>query len=181
MKNANQICRWFVMLTVIALSIVGFKSERVLQAQQSTTPTAAEGEPGLPLDQSKEAPIRALLTQMIDAWNRGDPARIAAAFTSHGHLIAGDATHVITPAEIERYFTQLLTKLPKGTTFTSTSINVQFPTPDVGILMSEGGFLFPNEKTVAPERQGILSIVAIRDGAAWHAVLVQRTRRVLPK
>ena len=170
------------MVTVIASSLAAVTSERVIQAQQPNTRAAAESTTGSQ-DQSKEAPVRELLTQMIDAWNHSDPARIAAAFTSDGHLIAGDCTHVSKPAEIEHYFGHLLTKLPNGTTFTSTVINVQFPTPDIGILMSDGGFLYPGETTVAPERQGILSIVATRDrdGAAWHAVLVQRTRRIPPK
>jgi uncharacterized protein (TIGR02246 family) len=125
---------------------------------------------------NNETAVRAVVTGMTDAWNTGDAAGIAARFTDTGILIAGDGTQSTGRAEIERYFAQLATKLPAGTRFTSAVTSLRFVQPDMAVLVSEGGFLRPEDTTVTPDRHGLQSFVVVRDGGAWRAALVQRTR-----
>lgn len=123
-----------------------------------------------------ESALRALLAQMVEAWNRGDSAGLAAAFTADGELVAGDGTLTSGRQEIERYFAGLLARLPKGTRFTAPITGVRLVARDAALVSSGGGFLLPGETEVGPERRGLQFLVAVRDGGAWRAALFQRTR-----
>jgi uncharacterized protein (TIGR02246 family) len=123
-----------------------------------------------------ETALRSVVAGMTDAWNTGDTAGIAARFTDTGVLIAGDGTQRTGRAEIERYFAQLATSLPGGTRFTSEITSLRLVQPDMAVVISEGGFLLPGDTTVTPERHGVQSFVVVREGDAWRAALVQRTR-----
>lgn len=123
-----------------------------------------------------EAALRSLLAQMVDAWDRADSAGLAAAFAEDGELVAGDGTLTSGRAEIERYFAELLTRLPKGTRFSAPVTGVRLVAGDVALVCSDGGFLLPGDTEVTPERRGIQFLVAVRERGAWHAALFQRTR-----
>jgi uncharacterized protein (TIGR02246 family) len=149
-----------------ALRLVSASVAAVLSLAVCQTATTA---------QADEAPLRIVLEQFTNAWNRGDARAAAATFTAGGVLIAGEGTRLSGRPDIERY----LATLPTGRQFTSTVTSVRFLTSNVAILESEGGFLLPGETAVAPERMGIQSIVLVRDGATWQVALAQRTR-ILP-
>src|SRR5262245_6517142 len=126
---------------------------------------------------NNETAVRSVVTGITDAWNARDTAGIAARFTDTGVLIAGDGTQRTGRAEIEHYFAQLAaTVLPVGTRFTSQVTSLRFVQPDMAIVISEGGFLLPGDTAVTPNRYGVQSFVVVRDGNAWRAALVQRTR-----
>src|SRR5262245_13695082 len=127
-----------------------------------------------------EAALRSLLAQMIEAWDRGDSAGLAAAFTEDGELVAGDGTLSSGRPEIERYFAGLLARMPKGTRFTASVTGVRLVARDVALVSSGGGFLMPGDTEVTPERRGIQFLVAVREGGAWRAALLQRTRSLPP-
>jgi uncharacterized protein (TIGR02246 family) len=133
-----------------------------------------------PSGEAREAPIRALYTQLIEAYNRGDATGAAASFAPDGALITGDATRYVTRAEIERYLFRLLAKLPKGTQFIATITDVRFAGSDIAVLTSEGGWLFPGESAISDKNQGIQTLVARKDKGTWRTVLFQRTRRPAP-
>jgi uncharacterized protein (TIGR02246 family) len=130
----------------------------------------------------KEAAIQQLSARMAEAYNKGDVSGVAANFTPDGHLISGDGTHLHTPAGIEHYLAELRAKLPKGTRFVITAItDVRFPTPDVAVVTSEDGWLFPGETTSAEKNKGIQSLVAVWREGTWRVVLVERTWRCPPQ
>jgi uncharacterized protein (TIGR02246 family) len=129
---------------------------------------------------AREAPIRALLARLTDSFNRGDVSGVSAAFTPDSGLITGDGTLVTSAPAIERFLSELQAKLPKGTQFMATVTNVRFEGPDVAVLTSEGGWLFPGETAIADKNQGIQSLVALRHQGTWKVALFQRTRRVPP-
>lgn len=135
-----------------------------------------------PSGDSNDAAIRELSARMAEAYNNGDVSGIAANFTPDGHLISGDGTHLHTPAGIEHYLAELRAKLPKGTRFVITGVtDVRFPTPDVAVITSEDGWLFPGETTSAEKNKGIQSLVAVRHEGIWRVVLLQRTWRCPPQ
>jgi uncharacterized protein (TIGR02246 family) len=125
-----------------------------------------------------EAPVRALLNEMFAAYNRGDVTGASAGFAPDGDLIAGDGTLVSTRAAIERFLSDLHTKLPKGTQFVTMVTNVRFAGPDVAVLTTEGGWRFPEETAVSDKNRGIQSAVAVRQKGTWRVVLFQRTRKL---
>jgi uncharacterized protein (TIGR02246 family) len=139
---------------------------------------AADTSPGDP----KDTAIRELSARMAEAYNNGDVSGVAANFTPDGHLISGDGTHLHTPAGIEHYLAELRAKLPKGTRFAITAVtDVRFPTPDVAVVTSEDGWLFPGETTSSEKNKGIQSLVAVWREGTWHVVLVERTWRCPPQ
>jgi uncharacterized protein (TIGR02246 family) len=148
---------------VVAFSLITFNSVLATQPPSSR--------------EASEASVRALHTQMIEAYNRGDAAGAASAFAAEGTLVTGDATRYVTPSEIERYLSRLLAKLPKGTLFIATVTNVRFAGRDTVVLTSEGGWLYPGERTVSDKNQGIQTLVALRHKGVWRALLFQRTRK----
>jgi uncharacterized protein (TIGR02246 family) len=130
----------------------------------------------------KETAIRELSARMAAAYNNGDVSGVAANFTPNGHLISGDGTHLHTPAGIEHYLAELRAKLPKGTRFVITAVtDVRFPTPDVAVVTSEDGWLFPGETTSSEKNKGIQSLVAVWREGTWRVVLVERTWRCPPQ
>ena len=166
MNQDRRTLPWCGLLIVVAFSLASFDSPRAANP--------------LPSEEAKEAPIRALYKQIVDAYNRGDAAGASALFTTDGALIAGDATRYVTPPEIERFLSQLHAKLPKGAQFIATVTDVRFASPDIAVLTSEGGWLFPGESAVSDKNQGIHTLVAVRQEGAWRAALFQRTRRPAP-
>lgn len=130
----------------------------------------------------KETAIRELSARMAAAYNNGDVSGVAANFTPNGHLISGDGTHLHTPAGIEHYLAELRGKLPKGTRFVITAVtDVRFPTPDVAVVTSEDGWLFPGETTSSDKNKGIQSLVAVWHEGNWRVVLQERTWRCPPQ
>ncbi len=125
--------------------------------------------------------VQAVVTHMTGAWNAGDAAAIAAEFTVDGTLIAGDGSQRTGRTVIEQYFTDLLSRLPEGTRFSSTVSSLRFLRPDVALVQSEGGFLMPGDARVMPDRYGVQSFMLVRDGDTWRAALLQRTRILPPK
>lgn len=154
------------LLIVVAFSLASFDSARAVNP--------------FPSEEAREAPIRALYNQMLEAYNRGDATGVAAIFVSEGAMISGDATRYISPPEIERFLSRLLARLPKGAKFSSTVIDVRFAGPDIAVLTSEGGWLFPGESVVSDKNQGIQTLVTLRQEGTWRAALFQRTRRLAP-
>jgi uncharacterized protein (TIGR02246 family) len=129
----------------------------------------------------EEAAVKAVLTRMIDAFNAADFSAVASTYTANGTMIVGDGTQHTGRAAIERFFVDMRTSLPTYTRFHARITGVRFVTPDVAVLLSEGGFMIPGETDVAPERFGLQSVIAVREGGSWSAVLVQRTRIPPPR
>jgi uncharacterized protein (TIGR02246 family) len=162
MRGEARRFRGMAALVMLVLSMTGVNPGRAVEA---SSPDAAD-----------EAALRALMAEMIDAWDRGDSTGLAAAFTEDGDLVAGDGTLTSGRREIDRYFAALLTRMPRGTTFAAPVTSVRLVASNVALVSSGGGFLMPGDKEVTPERRGIQFLVAVRDGGAWRAALFQRTR-----
>ena len=128
-----------------------------------------------------EAAVRGVLNRMVDAFNAGDFAGIAATYTANGTMIVGDGRQQTGRSAIERFFVEMRTSLPTYTRFQATVTSVRFIDPDVAVVLSEGGFMITGETSVAPERFGVQSLIAVRDGGSWRAALLQRTRIPPPR
>jgi len=165
MRGSARRCLEMAGLVMLVLGTTEVKPGR---AAEAPSPRAAD-----------EAGLRALMAQMVEAWDRADSAGLAAAFTEDGELVAGDGTLTSGRREIESYFAGLLTRLPKGTRFTAPVSSVRLVAAQVALVSSSGGFLMPGDTEVTPERRGIQFLVAVREGGAWRAALFQRTR-ILP-
>lgn len=172
MRTHHRYSIWAPLVTVVTISFVCMGS----------SPRAADCAPSGNVAQDRsaretaEAPVRALLNELVAAYNRGDLSGASALFAPDGDMIAGDGTLVSTRAAIERFLSDLHAKLPKGTQFVAAITNVRFAGPDVAVLTTEGGWQFPDETAVSAKNKGIQSAVAMRQNGTWRVVLFQRTR-----
>jgi uncharacterized protein (TIGR02246 family) len=128
--------------------------------------------------EAADGPVRTLVNQMIEAYNRGDVSEASARFAPDGDLIAGDGVVVSTRVGIERFLSDLQAKLPKGTQFLLTITNVRFAAPDVAVVTTEGGWRYPDETEISDKNRGIQSVVVIKQSGTWRVALFQRTRKV---
>src|SRR5262249_61519744 len=99
MNQDRRTLPWCGLLIVVAFSLASFDSPRAANP--------------LPSEEAKEAPIRALYKQIVDAYNRGDAAGASALFTTDRALIAGDAPRSGPATAIERSLPQCHAELPK--------------------------------------------------------------------
>jgi uncharacterized protein (TIGR02246 family) len=163
---------WTPLVTVVTISFVCIGSS-TRAADSAPLGTVAQDRSAR---ETAQAPVRALLNELVAAYNRGDLSGASALFAPDGDMIAGDGTLVSTRAAIERFLSDLHAKLPKGTQFVAAITNVRFAGPDVAVVTTEGGWQFPDETAVSAKNRGIQSAVAVRQNGTWRVVLFQRTR-----
>jgi uncharacterized protein (TIGR02246 family) len=167
MRKNWQLFRWAGLLTVVAVSGALSSFARASQPAGSADATGSES----------EAQVRTLMAQLTDAYNRSDASGVSTRFTADGDMITGAGEHLASPAEIDKFLSGLMEKLPKGTRFLATVTNVRFAGPDVAVVTSEGGWLYPDQTAISDKNQGLQSVVAIRREGDWRIVLFQRTRK----
>jgi uncharacterized protein (TIGR02246 family) len=129
-----------------------------------------------PVPAADEAAIRQLLDQMREAWARGDGSALASLFTE-------DARYVEAPG-IRRAGRQAITDSHQkifGTFFAHTRLGESYPmelqpvTPDVVLVHASGSVLFPGESEQRVPPNGLMSMVAAREGGTWRFVLFHNT------
>ena len=126
--------------------------------------------------EAEEASVRALVTQMSDAWNRGDGIAAAALFAEDGELVSAAGTYWNGQAEIAKYLTHLLTGPLKGSRYIATVTSVRFLRQGVALMHLGADFVPLGATEPAPERRAVQSIVAVRDAGKWRVALFQATR-----
>jgi uncharacterized protein (TIGR02246 family) len=89
---------------------------------------AARGE-----DSARAKEIRAASDAFVSAWNRHDPAIMAAAWSPDGDLINPFGRLASGRAEIAKLFTEEHATFMKGSTYSITSYKVRFPTPAIAV------------------------------------------------
>ena len=172
MSKHRRTLIWAGLLAVLTISLARSSSGRAadLAPWGNTVQDSAR--------ETAEAQVRALVNHTFEAYNRGDVSGASSRFAPDGDLIAGDATVVSTRAGIEGFLSDLQAKLPKGTQFISSITNVRFAGPDVAVVITEGGWKFPDETEVSDKNWGTQTFVAIQQKGTWSIVLFQRTRKV---
>lgn len=81
----------------------------------------------------EEREIRKLLTQMEEAWNRGDAAAYAARFRPDGTFTNVNGTLYEGHSEFQRRHEETFTGYLKGSTITFAIRKLRFPSPDIAL------------------------------------------------
>lgn len=120
--------------------------------------------------------IRQMLDRMREAWADGDGSALASLFTE-------DARYVEAPG-IRRTGRQAIADSHQkifGTFFAHTRLGESYPvelqpvTPDVVLIHASGSVLFPGESEQRVPPNGLMSMVAVREGGTWRLVLFHNT------
>lgn len=120
--------------------------------------------------------IRSIPDKIAAGWSKGDGRAIADVYAEGGTLVAGDGKVTQSRAEIARYHDQQFAAFLKGTRLTVEVKSLRFVSPDIAIMHTEGGILWPGEVQVAPRNRGVQSFVAVKNDGVWRITLFQNTR-----
>ncbi len=129
---------------------------------------------------SDDAAIRALPQRITEGWNQGNGKTIGGVYAQDGTLVAGDGTVTRGSEAIGDYHDRLFANFLKGTRLTVEVTDVRFLTPEIALMHTYGGILWPGEQKLAPGNDGIQSFVTVKQDGVWRVLLFQNTR-VMPK
>lgn len=122
------------------------------------------------------AAVRALYSQLMDGWNKGNAEAFAAPFAGDGHLVAFDGTHFKRRDEIISFHQPLFDKWLKGTRLVGEVQSVHFLSPDVALMHVLGGTVMRGKSQPSPERDSIQTLVAVKRRGEWRLAAFQNTR-----
>lgn len=117
---------------------------------------------------------------LADAWNRGDAAAYAAAFTPEADYIAFFGMRLEGRRAIEDSHRALFEGPLKGSRMTTgDGHTVRMLTSDVALVVATGGTSLDGGE-VPPDRESIITLTAVRDEGRWRFASFQNTRRAVP-
>ena len=125
---------------------------------------------------SAETAIRALYIHLMDGWNAGSGVLFAAPFANDADLVGFDGTHLRGREAIAAFHQQLFDTYVKGSRLVGKVTHVRFPTPDVALMHALGGTVLAGASDLAPDRNSVQTLVAVRDGDGWRLAAFQNTR-----
>jgi uncharacterized protein (TIGR02246 family) len=123
-----------------------------------------------------ESKLQSLLQRVLDAWEHGDGRALAAAFAEDGDLIFFDGACLRGRSQIEAVTQHLFDTAWKGTRCLAQIKTVRFVAPEVVLMQTLGGVVFPGETKVPVERCAIQTLVAVRTRGIWRIASLQNTR-----
>jgi uncharacterized protein (TIGR02246 family) len=125
---------------------------------------------------SDETAVRALYNHLMDGWNAGSGALFAAPFADDADLVGFDGTHLRGRAAITAFHQQLFDTYVKGSRLIGKITSVRFLAADVALMHAVGGTVLAGESDLAPDRNSVQTLVAVRNGGVWRLAAFQNTR-----
>jgi uncharacterized protein (TIGR02246 family) len=129
-------------------------------------------------DADDEQAVRDLFHQLLDAWGRGDGAAYGALFTEDAEYIAFDGSNRRGNEAIGTEHQQLFDTWLKGTRLVGQIDTLRFLAPDVALLHTTGGTIFPGQRDNRGRRPSIQTLVAVKRDGVWRFTAFQNTRVV---
>ncbi|MGR6918718.1 SgcJ/EcaC family oxidoreductase [[Actinomadura] parvosata] len=114
------------------------------------------------------------------AWKANDAQALAAQFTPDATFVVPGpgGVYLKNRKQILAYMTQGFAGQLKGVTSTAKVVNARCVTPDVVVLVSTGGLVFPGESEPPADRIGVQTWTVVRKGGRWLAAAYQNARGV---
>jgi uncharacterized protein (TIGR02246 family) len=125
---------------------------------------------------SDETAVRALYIHLMDGWNAGSGALFAAPFADDADLVGFDGTHLRGREAIAAFHQQLFDTYVQGSRLVGKITGVRFLTADVALMHAVGGTVLAGASDLAPDRNSVQTLVAVRDGGVWRLAAFQNTR-----
>jgi uncharacterized protein (TIGR02246 family) len=124
-----------------------------------------------------ETAIRQLFENLVTSWNKGDGEAYAAQFTKDSDYIAFDGTHFKGRRANAENHQRLFDTFLKGSTLEQQRVTaLRFLTPEVALLHMTGTVKLKWQKSVAPGRFSIQTLVAVKQNGEWKFAAFQNTR-----
>ena len=125
-----------------------------------------------------ETTLRDMHALMIEAWNRGEAAEFAQAFSEHADFIAFEGTHLKGRAAIEMFHRQLFDTELKGTRLEGGVSFVRFLGPAIAIVHSWVTTTLAGQTNASSSRDSMQLFVAVKRGEDWQFEAMLNARRL---
>lgn len=122
------------------------------------------------------AAIRDVIRRKNAAYSENDANAFASQFTRRTQFVIGEGTLLEGRAKIRAFLRTGFAGFLKGTRAESPITNIRFLEPDMAVVHTRGGILFPGETQVAPERVGVQVHVMTKRRGTWRVAVYQNTR-----
>jgi uncharacterized protein (TIGR02246 family) len=122
---------------------------------------------------SKKA-VEALYFALLDAWNRRDPAGMAALYGEHGLQIGFDGSVAHGAAEVRAHLEPIFHVHPTAR-FVAKVRSCRLLGPDHALLEAVAGMVPPGSDRINPQTNAVQTLVASCDGGEWQVELFQNT------
>jgi uncharacterized protein (TIGR02246 family) len=123
---------------------------------------------------SDETDVRALQKRLWACWNERNAAGMAALFAEDGNVVGFDGSQLNGRAEIEASMRAIFADHTPAA-YVGKIREVRFLGPDVALLRAVAGMIPPTESALKPDRNTILSLVAVKRDNDWKIALYQNT------
>jgi uncharacterized protein (TIGR02246 family) len=127
------------------------------------------------LTPNDEASIHDVLAKLNDGWRNGDGAAFAAPFAEDALYITATGERLAGRQEIAEQHQRIFDGIFKGTRLGGAFQQIKSVSPDVVLVQSVGGILFPGETDTAVKPNGIATTVLAKRDGAWQIVSFQNT------
>ena len=127
-----------------------------------------------PADETDDASIRTLYRQWLDCWNERDAGAYAALFAEDGNIVGFDGSPENGRAEIESHIGQIFAD-HQTARYVGIVREVRFLAPGVALVRAVAGMVPPGKSDLNPTVNAVQTLVAVKQGGAWHIALAQAT------
>ncbi|MFN2385260.1 MAG: SgcJ/EcaC family oxidoreductase [Thermoanaerobaculia bacterium] len=128
-----------------------------------------------------EAAIRKVHADFTAAWNRHDPAALAAIWSADGDLVNPEGRWAKGNAEVQKNFADEQAGIFKSSTFTNTVTGVRFLTPNIAIVDASFEIRNATPANAPPMTQkGLYKAVMVKDGGTWRTASAMAMAPVAP-
>jgi uncharacterized protein (TIGR02246 family) len=125
-----------------------------------------------------ETTIKDVITQMIDAWNRGDAHGFAAPFAEDADFIAFEGTHLSGRREIFEFHQPLFDTSLKGTRLEGGVKFVRFINPRLAVMHAWATTTLPGQTNASSSRDSMQLFVMSRHDGMWQCEAMLNARRI---
>jgi len=123
-----------------------------------------------------ESKLQSLLRRVLAAWERGDGRALAAEFADDGDIVFFEGSCLQGRPQIEAVMQHLFETTLRGTRYLAQVKALRFVTPEVALMQTLGGVVFPEETIIPVERCSIQTFVIVRIRGTWSVASFQNTR-----
>jgi uncharacterized protein (TIGR02246 family) len=123
---------------------------------------------------SPEDAARRLYADLIEAWNAGDAAAMAAVLDDQGLVVGFDGSQLVGAAEVSGELGRIFADHPTARYVTKVR-SVHALGTDAALLHAVAGMVPPGGGELMPDRNVVQTVVAHRVAGEWVVALFQNT------
>ncbi|WP_150238110.1 SgcJ/EcaC family oxidoreductase [Nocardiopsis quinghaiensis] len=127
-------------------------------------------------DEKDQAAVAAVPGRIVAAWEENDARAFAEVFAQDGTMVL-PGVYRKGRQEVRAFMETAFAGPYKSTRVTGTPLDLRFLSPDVAVVVTQGGILAPGETEVSDERAIRATWVVAREDGQWRLAAYQNSPR----